>query len=231
MRRQLPRSNRPRICLRPVWQSLFGDGDGGQRSGGWPTLDDSACDVSAGGAPSFRVVCERVGVTDATLRGMGTRFPPLQRTQGWGVVVVSKKRKVGHPPQTKWSGCSQIVKERSFDQVDSRRCDDRHDAEECPAAPGRWSSRVSGKILPRVGQGIGKAVNRRARHPRQSLRRTSTQNDGLSADADRAASERKRPWNPFSEPNHQTTNHSAPLFGFHNKNKFGVAWGPTVIFQ
>jgi len=57
------------------------------------------------GAPSFRAFCERVGSTDVNFNEktgrIGLRFPPLQRTQGWGTLFRGgpHKGKVGHPPQ------------------------------------------------------------------------------------------------------------------------------------
>jgi hypothetical protein len=41
--------------------------------------------IPAEGAPSFRVLCERVGSTGLKpSRFLRPWFPPLQRTQGWG---------------------------------------------------------------------------------------------------------------------------------------------------
>jgi hypothetical protein len=60
--------------------------------GGWPSLSApllvSVDSIPAEGAPSFRVMCERVGRTDLKFSRFIRRwFPPLQRTQGWGTLI------------------------------------------------------------------------------------------------------------------------------------------------
>jgi hypothetical protein len=68
------------------------------------------CVIPTVGAPSFRALCERVGVpiSISTLNWKTcerTRLPPLQKTQGWGTHRGSDignqhamEKRMGHPP-------------------------------------------------------------------------------------------------------------------------------------
>ena len=90
-------------CLRSLFIRCESCVLGDTLAGGHPSLLHFWDSIPAAGAPSFRVLCERMGGTELSSRKtrcIGPKFLPLPGTQGWGTLSCgdSKRNKTGGPP-------------------------------------------------------------------------------------------------------------------------------------